>query len=128
MINLRQLINQFSNSTSQFNKIVKELTLIDLEHVLYRSSVEEEADGKGFDVYTIPDYRILHYWGLQEQMFVLEKIRLHNDLQHPLIMNLKQGNWLMDYTINRLKAHSNTKQVYSFLSSFEKKTSINLVR
>jgi glycogen debranching enzyme len=61
-------------------------------------------------------------------MFVLEKIRLHNDLQHPLIMNLKQGNWLMDYIINRLKAHPNTKQVYSFLYSFEKKTSINLVR
>jgi glycogen debranching enzyme len=109
--NLRELINQFSNPTSQFNKIVKELTLIDLERILYRSSIEEEADGKGFDVYLIPDYGKVNYCGLQGQMSVLEKIRLYNDLRHPLVINLKQGNWLMDYISNRLKAHSNTKQL-----------------
>jgi glycogen debranching enzyme len=36
-------------------------------------------------------------------MSVLEQIRLHNDLRHPLVINLKQGNWLMDYISNRLK-------------------------
>ncbi len=80
---------------------------------LSRSSAEEENYGKGFDVYTIPAYGILHYCGLQGQMSVLEKIRLYNDLRHPLVINLKQGNWLMDYISNRLKAHPNTKQVCS---------------
>jgi glycogen debranching enzyme len=109
IINLRELINQFSNPRSQFNKIIKELTLIDLERILYRTSIEEDADGKGFDVYSIPDYGKLVYCGLQGQMSVLEKIRLYNDLKHPLVINLKQGNWLMDYISNRLKAYPNTK-------------------
>lgn len=109
--NLRELLNQFSNPTSEFNKIVKKLTLVDLERVLYRTSVEEQADGKGFDVYEVPDYGKLHYCGLQGQMSLLEKIRLHNQLRHPLVSNLKQGNWLMDYIANRLKAHPKTAEV-----------------
>ena len=92
IINLRELLNQFSNPTSQFNKIVKQLTLVDLQRVLYRSCVEEQADGKDFDVYLIPDYGKLNYCGLQGIMSVLEKIRLHNDVKHPLVNNLKQGN------------------------------------
>lgn len=116
MIHLRQLINQFSNPTSQFCQIVKKLTLIDLQRILYRSSVEEQADGNGLDVYNIPDYGKLPYCGLQGQMSVLEKIRLHNDLRHPLVVNLKQGNWMMDYIANRLKPFANTKEV-CFISS-----------
>jgi glycogen debranching enzyme len=111
VINIRQFLIQFSNPTSEFNCIVKQLTLVDLERVLYRSSVEEQSDGKGFDVYSIPGYGKMNYCGLQGQMSVLEKIRLHNDFRHPLVINLKQGNWLMDYISNRLKAHPNTQQL-----------------
>jgi glycogen debranching enzyme len=111
IINIQQLINQFSNPTSQFNQIIKELTLVDLERILYRSSLEEQADGKGFDVYSIHDYGKLIFCGIQGIISILEKIRLQNELKHPLVINLKQGNWLMDYTANRLKAHTNTKQV-----------------
>jgi glycogen debranching enzyme len=114
LINIQQLINQFSNPTSQFNSIVKELTLIDLERILYRSSIEEQSDGKGFDVYTIPDYGQLIYSGIYGIIPILNKIRLENDLKHPFINNLKQGNWFIDYTANRLKAHTNTKQVFIF--------------
>jgi hypothetical protein len=39
IINMEHLINQFPNSTSQFNLIIQELTFIDLERILYRSSV-----------------------------------------------------------------------------------------
>jgi len=118
IINIQQLINQFSNPTSQFNQIVKQLTLVDLERVLYRSSVEEQADGKGFDVYSIPDYGKFVYCGIQGQISLLDKIRLYNELKHPLVTNLKQGNWLMDYIANRLKAHTNTKQVSHILFLF----------
>jgi glycogen debranching enzyme len=121
LIHLREFLTQFSNPSSEFNCIVKQLTLIDLERVLYRSSIEEQSDGKGFDVYSIPDYGKLHYCGLQGIMSVLEKIRLQNNLQHPLIVNLKQGNWLMDYISTRLKSHPNTKQV-CYLHFRKKKT------
>ncbi|CAF5172650.1 unnamed protein product, partial [Rotaria magnacalcarata] len=110
IINIKQTIKQFSNPTSQFNKIVKNLTLIDLERVLYRTSDEEQSDGKGFDVYIIPDYGKLNYCGLQAIITILDQIRLFNQLKHPLVLNLKQGNWLMNYIANRLKIYSNTKQ------------------
>jgi hypothetical protein len=83
IVNIQQLINQFSNPTSQFNQVVKELRLVDLERVLYRSSVEEKSDGKGFDVYSIPDYGKFVYSGLQGQISLLEKILSHNELKHP---------------------------------------------
>ncbi|CAF1464414.1 unnamed protein product [Adineta steineri] len=111
LINIEQIINQFSNPSSQFNKIIQDLTLIDLERVLYRSSVEEQSDGKGVDVYTIPDYGQLVYCGLHGLIPILEKIRQSNQLKHPLVNNLKQGNWLMEYISNRLKIHPNTKQL-----------------
>ena len=103
IIDLTKIINQFSNPTSQFNLLVKQLTLVDLERILYRSSPEEQSDGKGFDVYQIPNSGSMYYCGLQGQMSILEKIRLNNDIRHPFIENLKQGNWLMDYISNRLK-------------------------
>ncbi|CAF4401014.1 unnamed protein product, partial [Adineta steineri] len=115
LINIEQIINQFSNPSSQFNKIIQDLTLIDLERVLYRSSVEEQSDGKGVDVYTIPDYGQLVYCGLHGLIPILEKIRQSNQLKHPLVNNLKQGNWLMEYISNRLKIHPNTKQVFYFI-------------
>ncbi|CAF1200337.1 unnamed protein product [Rotaria sordida] len=111
IINIDQLLNQFSHPTSQFNQIVKQLTLVDLERVLYRTSDEEQADGKGFDVYNIPDHGKLVYCGLQGQISVLEKIRLFNQLRHPFVINLKQGDWLMNYISNRLKIHPSTKQL-----------------
>ncbi|CAF1175151.1 unnamed protein product, partial [Adineta ricciae] len=109
--NLKELCKQFENPTSEFCQIMKQLTLVDLQRILYRSSNEEQADGNGFDVYFIPDYGQLNYCGLQGLMSILEKIRLQNSLRHPLILNLKQGNWLMEYIVNRLKIYSNTKQL-----------------
>jgi glycogen debranching enzyme len=108
---LDETIKQFSNPESEFNLIVKELTLIDIERVLYRTSVEEQSDGKGFDVYEIPDYGKLVYAGLQGQISVLEEIHSSNEIKHPLIINLKHGDWLMNYISNRLKIYPNTKQL-----------------
>ena len=73
IINLEKLLNEFSNPTSQFNEIVKQLTLVDLERVLYRTSVEEQTDGKGFDVYSVPDYGSFIYSGLYGQIPIIEK-------------------------------------------------------
>lgn len=57
------------------------------------------------------------YCGLFGQITILNEIRLTNDLQHPLIENLKQGNWLMDYISNRLKVHSATKLLGEWYSN-----------
>ena len=48
-------------------------------------------------------------------MSVLSGIHSNNDLGHPLCENLRQGNWLMDYTVNRLKVIALTKGVGEWL-------------
>ncbi|CAF3349523.1 unnamed protein product, partial [Rotaria sp. Silwood2] len=81
VINIKQILNQFKYPTSQFNQIVQKLTLIDLERILYRTSIEEQSDGKGFGIYIIPDYGKLFYCGIHGEISILEIIRLFNEIK-----------------------------------------------
>lgn len=42
---------------------------------------------------------------------MMSAIRTNNDLGHPLCHNLREGNWLMDYTAQRLMCFEDTKKV-----------------
>ena len=42
---------------------------------------------------------------------VLESVRSSNDLGHPLCHNLRGGDWLINYTINRLRLLPATTKV-----------------
>ena len=42
---------------------------------------------------------------------VLATVRQFNDLGHPLCRNLRDGDWLMDYTVSRLLPFVGTRQV-----------------
>lgn len=79
------------------NAVKAPLTLGDLNYILYRCDQEEHGS-----TYNIPGYGHLKYCGLQGILSVLDTVRLSNDLDHPLCVNLKKGNWLIDYTLNRL--------------------------
>lgn len=48
----------------------------------------------------------------------MSSIRTNNDLGHPLCHNLREGNWLMEYTAQRLMRFEGTKKV-SFMSKCE---------
>lgn len=50
----------------------------------------------------------LFYQGLMSSM---SAIRTYNDLGHPICHNLREGNWLMDYTGQRIIPFEGTKQV-----------------
>lgn len=53
-----------------------------------------------------------HCSGLES---VLCNIRVNNDLGHPVCSNLRDGNWLMDYTSDRLVAAPNTTALGQWL-------------
>lgn len=38
----------------------------------------------------------------------METIAFNNDLGHPICQNLREGDWLMEYTANRLKNKTGT--------------------
>jgi glycogen debranching enzyme len=44
----------------------------------------------------------LPYCGIGGIAPLLEKVANDNDLGHPLLENLRKGNWLIDYIITRL--------------------------
>uniref|UniRef100_A0A672JG74 Glycogen debranching enzyme n=1 Tax=Salarias fasciatus TaxID=181472 RepID=A0A672JG74_SALFA len=82
--------------------ILSRLSLIDMNMLLYRCDAEEREDGRG--CYSVPCWSPLIYAGLQGLMSVMAEIRPHNDLHHPFCLNLRRGDWILDYTVSRLLA------------------------
>ncbi|CAG0880925.1 unnamed protein product [Darwinula stevensoni] len=114
---LRGLLSQLGYSqragdeseTQELQNIIAQLSLADLNHVLYRCDAEEQDLGYGGGAYVIHHIGAFEYCGLQGLMTCMGKIRLENDLGHPLCGNLRDGNWLMDYVTRRLKQYRGTE-------------------
>ncbi|CAO3630992.1 unnamed protein product [Mucor hiemalis] len=104
--------------------VVKNLSLLDCNVILYRCE-SEERDSTNDGVYNVPNYGSLVYAGLQGFMSVLKSIIASNDLGHPLCDNLRAGHWAVDYTINRLKAYQDEyPNLASLIQWFEKRASL----
>lgn len=100
-----------SNKIDELHSIIENLSLCDLNRVLYRADPEERDDGNGGGVYVLPETGSLVYCGLQGVISVLANVRQFNDLGHPLCRNLRDGDWLMDYTVSRLLPFVGTRQL-----------------
>ncbi|XP_023247212.1 glycogen debranching enzyme isoform X2 [Copidosoma floridanum] len=98
-----------STDNSDLRSIVSRMSFADLNRALYRCDEEERDEtANKFGVYAIPGYGPLVYAGIQGVISLLADIRAHNDLGHPLCANLRQGNWLIDYTWQRLRENEGT--------------------
>ncbi|OQR68221.1 glycogen debranching enzyme-like [Tropilaelaps mercedesae] len=69
---------------------------------------------KGYqpDVIPLHDYRDLQKLRV---MSLLAFIRPRNDLGHPLCSNIREGDWLMDYLISRLRPHKSCVRFQNLL-------------
>ncbi|XP_032451729.1 glycogen debranching enzyme isoform X2 [Nasonia vitripennis] len=105
-----------SPNNSELRAIVSRMNFADLNKALYRCDQEErDTTANKFGVYDIPGYGPLVYAGLQGVISLLADIRSNNDLGHPLCGNLRQGNWLIDYTWQRLKEDEGTAALGEWL-------------
>lgn len=104
-------------SVSNFREIVQEMNYSAFNRAMFRVSSEDESDGMGFSSYDIPNYGKLEYCGLQGICDLLNRIRVNNDLGHPVCNNLREGDWLPEYIANRLKAHTNTRELGQWFES-----------
>lgn len=77
------------------------LSPVEINMLLYRS-YREEMDTFQDSVYDIPGYGGLAYCGLQGLVSLLIPLAKDNALGHPLFQNLRNGHWLIDYTLKRL--------------------------
>ncbi|CAG9856411.1 unnamed protein product [Phyllotreta striolata] len=113
---IRNLISNISlDKPNEFSLIVNELNLTDMNRILFRCGEEERDEGFGFDTYNIPNFGHMVYAGLQGVMSLLSNIRPNNDLGHPLCANLRDGNWLIDYTWKRLKLDPSTARLGAWI-------------
>ncbi|XP_057317970.1 glycogen debranching enzyme-like isoform X1 [Microplitis mediator] len=97
---------------SELQAIIARMSLPDMNKALFCCDQEErEETADHFGVYNIPAYGPLVYAGLQGVISLLAEIRPHNDLGHPLCVNLREGNWLIDYIWQRLKNYEGTLEL-----------------
>ena len=86
-----------------------DLSLIDLNFMMYRCEAEEQDASNGRDgVYDIPGHGKLVYAGLQGWWSLLKSIISENNLAHPLCQNLRDGQWALDHVLGRLQRMSPT--------------------
>ena len=89
--------------TSGAQEAFGQLSLVDLNFVLYRCDAEERDFSGGSDgVYTVPDIGPLVYAGLQSWWGILRDVVRNNDLGHPICNHLRDGQWALDYVTGRL--------------------------
>ncbi|KAI9850375.1 MAG: hypothetical protein M1838_005765 [Thelocarpon superellum] len=93
--------------TSGATEAFADLTLIDLNFVLYRCEAEERDSSHGRDgVYTVPKLGPLVYAGFQGWWSMLKNVIHTNDLGHPLCEHLRAGQWALDHVVGRLERRS----------------------
>ncbi|RNA36596.1 glycogen debranching enzyme isoform X1 [Brachionus plicatilis] len=106
---IAELLNTNINQESFNNEIeiiLNRLNFDELNILLYRCSQEETSEGIFSDVYNVPNYGPLVYAGIQGFISVMERERLTNNLGHPLFQNLRNGDWILNYTADRLKKYA----------------------
>ncbi|KAF8631846.1 hypothetical protein AX15_002119 [Amanita polypyramis BW_CC] len=85
------------------------LSLVELNHILYRSDMEErDFTDNQYGAYEVPGLGRLVYCGLEGWMHPLKHIMRYNDLGHPLCAHLRQGTWPLDYVYQRLTAQASS--------------------
>ncbi|KIW01705.1 glycogen debranching enzyme [Verruconis gallopava] len=84
-----------------------QLSLTDLNYLLYRCDPEERDATDGADgCYNVPGHGPLVYAGLQGWWSVLKTVVDENNLGHPICQHLRDGQWALDYCVNRLQKAS----------------------
>ncbi|KAG5520081.1 hypothetical protein PMAC_001157 [Pneumocystis sp. 'macacae'] len=86
---------------TDLDNIMENFDLVDLNLIMYRCD-QEERNTINDGCYNIPGFGDLVYCGFEGWMPVLKEIIRNNILDHPLCQHLRQGQWALDYVVQRL--------------------------
>jgi len=84
----------------ELEKILSNLSLVDLNKVLYRCSVEDEVG-----TFYIPGWGNMTYSGLAGAVLCFNTVPESSTVSHPICDNIRAGPWLMDFLSNRLEGY-----------------------
>ena len=95
--NIRSLLTQLP----QLMKSIDKLSLSQVNYLLFKCESEEKDFAPASGVYNIPDFGNFVYAGLAGLMIHWKSIRTNDDLGHPICANLRNGDWLLEYSAAR---------------------------
>lgn len=87
---------------SNLRLIIDDISLVDLNRLLFRCEAEETSEDPRGGSYDVPNFGKLCYCGFESISALLDEIRDKNDLGHPICNHLRGGDWLAHYLCNRL--------------------------
>jgi glycogen debranching enzyme len=90
-------IPKFSLSTLNFN-------LYQLNILLFRHSSEEKK-AIDWESYHIPGWGNMFYCGFQSAFDVFSEAFTAADLEHPICLNVREGNWFAEWLVQRLSKY-----------------------
>lgn len=73
----------------------------DINFILF-STEAEEIERSGTGLYYVPNLGKLVYAGFYGVLKAINDSSKDNNLSHPLMENLRKGDWLIEYLVNRL--------------------------
>lgn len=79
------------------------MPLSGLNHILFRCEAEEReiSDGKR-GPYGLQSSGVFRYAGITSFMTHYRRLKVSGDMGHELFSNMRDGNWLIDYSTERL--------------------------
>ncbi|KHJ44242.1 hypothetical protein D918_05594 [Trichuris suis] len=103
-----------TEAAPDLKSLVRNISLPDYNRVLFRCENEQLRDEYSVGAYGIAGIGKLTYCGLHNIVYHLNKMRLLNNIDHPLCEHLRQGDWLPDYITKRLSATQGAAEVSTF--------------
>ena len=115
--NLENIIRKMYD---EWPTLTKDVNIIDINLVLYKCEKEELDDTKGKrGTYSFKGYGPLCYAGISHLHKMLNKFKFNKDKEtYCIIDNIKAGDWLFNYIIERLKNEDNIKVINDLLQEY----------
>lgn len=83
-------------------RLVSELSLTDINYLMFRCSEEENVPGIGRKTFYVPLFGDLVFCGFQGVVTVMRVVAEYDDLGHPICQQLREGLWLLNYLYDRI--------------------------
>lgn len=93
------------NSQKFTSSYLYHMDIIDINYYLF-SCENEEREYWGNNIYGIPNNSPLVFSGFFGVMKILRETSLNNDFHHPLYQNIMEGDWFIEYHLNRIQRYN----------------------
>ena len=115
------IYNNLYKINNEYSEYTKDLNFSDINLMLFKCEKEELENTKGKrGNYNIQGFGKFVYAGLYHLNLILYYIKLYKDNYHPILNNVRSGDWLIQYVFERLSNQNNIKKIYDTLNDIYK--------